>query len=83
MMVAGNQNPDEEIMMIVSKCKYAPKLETIHILHACRHIFGEIYKPIISSIENIKPIVIGTKQMVPYNLIHACIKEQYDMVWDI
>lgn len=33
-MVAGNQNWEEEIMMIVSKCKYAPKLETTHILHA-------------------------------------------------
>lgn len=39
MKVAGRQNQEEKIMMIVSKCKYALQLETTHILHARWHVF--------------------------------------------
>jgi hypothetical protein len=33
MKVAGHQNQEENIMMIVSKCKYGLQLETTHVLH--------------------------------------------------
>ena len=84
-MAVGNKNQEEVIMMIVSKCNHATNLSvrdhSYYFLRECSHIFEEIY----NALKSLQPIFTGNKtnNQVPYNLIHACIKEQQDMVWDI
>lgn len=77
-MAVGNKNQEEVIMMIVSKCNHATNLSvrdhSYYFLRECSHIFEEIY----NALKSLQPIFTGNKtnNQVPYNLIHACIKEQ-------